>query len=117
MQNMHKGMEAGEVVCLYKAICRDAAGVGVKIRPEQTVRDRTALLCEFSERKFGGELSEEDFDAMALVVEKAVYSDAQTCDAPESLAKIYVCFDNCAAKSRKIGIRIARVWRVITNKL
>lgn len=117
IQNMRKGMEADEVICLYKAICRDATGVGVKIRPEQTVRDRTALLCEFSERKFGGELSEEDFDAMALAVEKAVYSDAQTCDAPESLAKIYVCFDNCAAKSRKIGIRIARVWRVITNKL
>lgn len=117
IQNMHKGMEADEVICLYKVICRDAAGAGVKIRPEQTVRDRTALLCEFSERKFDGELSEGDFDAMALAVEKAVYSDAQTCDAPESLAKIYVCFDNCAAKSRKIGIRIARVWRVITNKL
>lgn len=117
IQNMNKGMEADEVICLYKAICRDATGAGVKIRPEQTVRDRTALLYEFSKRKFGGELSEEDFDAMALAVEKAVYSDAQTCDAPESLAKIYVCFDNCAAKSRKIGIRIARVWRVITNKL
>ena len=113
---MHKGMEADEVICLYKAICRDATGVGVKIRPEQTVRDRTALLCEFSERKFGGELSEEDFDAMALAVEKAVYSDAQICDALDSLVKIYICFDNCAAKSRKIGIRIARVWRVITNK-
>ena len=117
IQNMHKGMEADEVICLYKAICRDAAGAGVKIRPEQTVRDRTALLCEFSERKFDGELSEGDFDAMALAVEKAVYSYVQTCDAPESLTKIYVCFDNCAAKSRKIGIRIARVWRVITNKL
>ena len=114
---MHKGMEADEVICLYKAICRDAAGAGVKIRPEQTVRDRMTLLYEFAARDFSGELSKEYFDAMALAVEKAVYSDAQTCDAPESLAKIYVCFDNCAAKSRKIGIRIARVWRVITNKL
>lgn len=114
---MNKCMESNEVVCLYKAICRDAAGAGVKIRPEQTVRDRMALLYEFAARDFSGELSKEYFDAMALAVEKAVYSDAQTCDAPESLAKIYVCFDNCAAKSRKIGIRIARVWRVITNKL
>lgn len=117
LQNMNKCMESNEVVCLYKAICRDAAGAGVKIRPEQTVRDRMALLYEFAARDFSGELSKEYFDAMALAVEKAVYSDAQTCDAPESLAKIYVCFDNCAAKSRKIGIRIARVWRVITNKL
>lgn len=117
LQNMNKCMESNEVICLYKAICRDAAGAGVKIRPEQTVRDRMTLLYEFAARDFGGELSEEDFDAMALAVEKAVYSDVQTCDAPESLTKIYVCFDNCAAKSRKIGIRIARVWRVITNKL
>lgn len=116
MQNMNKGMGSNEVICLYKAICRDAAGAGVKIRPEQTVRDRATLLYEFAAQEFGGELLKEDFDAMVPAVEKAVYSDAQTCDAPDSLVKIYICFDNCAAKSRKIGIRIARIWRVITNK-
>ena len=46
-----------------------------------------ALLYEFAARDFSGELSKEYFDAMALAVEKAVYSDAQTCDAPRELGE------------------------------